>query len=171
LSQRSKRILGVDPGLTHSGFGIVDLCGNTITYVESGSIGIPDQNLKIPDRIKYHFLKLGEIIERVQPNELALEAIFYARNVRMAIELAHIRGALILAAKLKNMPVYEYSPLEIKQAVVGYGKASKDQVHKMVKTILKRQELKDSHASDALAAAICHSNTGTLSSRIRDLMT
>ena len=171
MNPRSKRILGVDPGLTFSGFGIVDLCGNKISYVESGSIGPADRSHKIPDRIKFKFEKIGEIIDRAKPDELACESIFYARNVKMAIELAHIRGALILSAKLKNIPVYEYSPLEIKQAVVGYGNATKDQVHKMVKIILRQPELKDSHASDALAAAICHSNTGTLSSRIRDLMT
>jgi len=169
LNQRSKRILGVDPGLTFSGFGIVELCGNKITYIESGSIGPADRFSKIADRIKFKFDEMNKIIEGVKPDELSFESIFYSRNVKMAIELAHIRGALILSAKLKNLPVFEYSPLEIKQAVVGYGRASKDQVHKMVKILLQNPLLKDSHASDALAAAICHSNSSALSSKIRDL--
>ena len=165
----SKIVLGVDPGITYSGFGLVEVYGNKLIHVGSGTIGSPKTSPNIPDRIKLNYEKLAEIIQRFAPAEMVLEKIFYAKNVRMAIELAHIRGALILAAKVNNLPVYEYSALEIKQAVVGYGRGSKSQVHVMVKKLLRNPPLKDSHSADALAAAICHCHSFSLSRRISDI--
>jgi crossover junction endodeoxyribonuclease RuvC len=169
LSQNSKIILGVDPGLTFSGYGVVELTGNRIACLECGTIGPGTAEARLPDRIRINFEKLGSVIEKFKPSELALEAIFYAKNVRMAIELAHIRGALILSGKMRNLSIHEYSPLEIKQAVVGYGKATKEQVHKMVNVLLRNPPIKDSHSADALAAAICHSNSSTLSAKLKEL--
>jgi len=170
LSQTPKIILGVDPGITYSGYGVVELYGNKLIHVASGTIGTPKASMDIPDRVKYHFQKLVEIIAKYSPNEMALEKVFYSRNVKMAIELSHIRGALLLSGKLNHLPVFEYSPLEIKQAAVGFGRASKSQVHSMVKKLLRNPPLKDSHSADALAAAICHSHSSSLSNRIRNLM-
>ncbi len=160
----------MDPGITYSGYGLVELYGNKLIYVSSGTIGLPKSSMQIPERIEYHFKKLSNIIGKHSPSEMALEKVFYSKNVKMAIELSHIRGALILSGKLSGLAVHEYTPLEIKQASVGYGKATKNQVHDMVKKLLRNPPLKDSHAADALAAAICHSHSSSLSSRIRDLM-
>lgn len=170
MKQASKIILGIDPGITYSGWGLVELYGNKLIHMGCGTIGLPKSELNIPERIHHHYKKLIEIISKYNPTEMALEKVFYSKNVKMAIELSHIRGALILSAKLNNLPVHEYSPLEIKQAAVGYGKATKTQVHDMVKKLLRNPPLKDSHSADALAVAICHSHSRSLASRLKDLM-
>lgn len=150
-------VLGIDPGSQITGYGIVERKRQGITYINHGEI---KANKKEPFSIslKNIYNNLSEIISHSSPDAIALEDIFYGKNVKSLIKLGHARGVAILAASQSNIPIFEYTPLEVKKAVVGYGRAEKSQVQKMVKAILKLNELPPADASDALAVAICHIN-------------
>ncbi|MGC2423618.1 MAG: crossover junction endodeoxyribonuclease RuvC [Nitrospirota bacterium] len=160
------RILGIDPGSVASGFGVVDEEGNRIFFVEAGRV-TASSRLSFPHRLKKMYEGLGEVIARHKPDAVAVENVFFAKNVQSALKLGHARGVALLAAANLDLPIFEYTPTEIKQAVVGYGGADKAQVQQMVKTLLKLNKLPEPFdASDALACAICHIHSSRMKETI-----
>ncbi|MGO4986680.1 crossover junction endodeoxyribonuclease RuvC [Gallicola sp. Sow4_E12] len=159
------RILGIDPGIAIVGYGIVDIKGNSISMVEYGCITTSSKS-RLPDRLFFIMNEMTDIINEFKPDEMAIEELFFNKNTKTAITVAEARGVEILAAKQSGLEIYEYTPLQIKQAVVGYGRAEKQQVQEMVKILLNLSERpKPDDAADALAVAICHS----LSHKFKDL--
>jgi crossover junction endodeoxyribonuclease RuvC len=155
----SVRILGIDPGSQITGFGVVDVVGNSTTAVEWGSIRTGGEH---SERLRSIFTALGSIVREYRPAEIAIERVFLSRNADSALKLGQARAAAICATFEANVPIYEYSARHIKKAVVGSGGAEKDQVQRMVQMILGVREAIAVDAADALAAAICHANTRTL---------
>lgn len=151
------RILGIDPGSHITGYGIIDKQGNYLRHVAHGEIKSKKESLFSAMLIAI-YQQLSEVIAQTEPQAIALENIFYGKNVRSLIKQAQVRGVAIYSGADKGIQVFEYSPLEIKKAVVGYGRAEKRQVQVMVKAILKLPELPPTDAADALASAICHAN-------------
>jgi crossover junction endodeoxyribonuclease RuvC len=153
------RVLGIDPSVQSTGFGIIEYAKNSYSVLAYGAIK-PPQRLLFPDKINLIRNRLEEIILTHKPEEVAIENPFYAQNVRTAIALGQVRGAALVAVASQNCPLHEYSALEIKKAVTGYGRADKNQVKTMIKTLLNLQEADlGTDAADALAAAFCHLNT------------
>ena len=150
-------ILGIDPGSHITGYGIIEKEGNYLRHVIHGEIKAKKDSLLSTMLISI-YQQLSAVIEQNSPQTIALENIFYGKNVRSLIKQAQVRGVVIFAGADKGMPVFEYSPLEVKKAVVGYGRAEKRQVQIMVKAILKLPALPPADAADALATAICHAN-------------
>lgn len=148
-------ILGVDPGSNVTGYGLVETEANKLSCVDCGIVRAP---AKAPFslRIFHIFKELSEIIARFEPEEMAVEDLFYAKNAKSSLKLGHARGAVFVAAVQNKVRVYEYTPLEIKKSIVGYGRAAKEQVRAMVKIILKLHTDPALDTTDALAAAICH---------------
>jgi crossover junction endodeoxyribonuclease RuvC len=151
------RILGIDPGSHITGYGIIEKKGNYLRHVVHGEIRAKKDSLLSAMLISI-YKQLSDVITQNAPGAIALENIFYGKNVRSLIKQAQVRGVVIYAGADKGLNVFEYSPLEIKKAVVGYGRAEKRQVQVMVKAILKLPELPPADAADALATAICHAN-------------
>ena len=151
------RILGIDPGSHVTGYGIIEKKGNYLQHVLHGEIK-PKKNSPLSATLIFVYQQLSAVISQTAPQAIALENIFYGKNVRSLIKQAQVRGVVIFAGADKGLDVFEYSPLEIKKAVVGYGRAEKRQVQVMVKAILKLPELPPADAADALATAICHAN-------------
>ena len=152
------RILGIDPGLRVTGFGLVEKTGRRIVYVTSGRIRTPDAQL--PERIKTILDGLEEVIEQGQPDHVAIEKVFVNVNPQSTLLLGQARGAAICAAVGRRLPVTEYTALQIKQAVVGNGHAHKEQVQEMVRRLLTLPVAPGADAADALACAICHAHGG-----------
>ncbi len=150
----TERILGIDPGSRLTGFGIIEINKRNSKYITSGCIRI--QSDAMPLRLQEIFINLNQIIEQYQPNISAIEQIFMHRNAASALKLGHARGAAIVACVQNNLPVYEYAPTKIKQAVVGKGHADKIQVQHMVKVLLSLPQTPQADAADALAVALCH---------------
>lgn len=150
-------VLGVDPGSLVTGYGLVKKEGGTLGYVAGGKISFPHP-WPFHQRIHRVFNSLVEIIETYHPEEMSIEDIFFAKNVKSALKIGHVRGAALVAAVQCGVKVFEYTPLQIKQSVVGYGRATKEQVRAMVKLLLKLDTQFSLDTSDALAVAICHHN-------------
>ena len=152
-----RRILGIDPGTGILGFGVVDCeVGKPLRMVTGGVISTP-AHTPIEIRLEEIFNGLNEIINETRPDEVSIEKLFFARNVTTAISVAQARGVAILAAQIKKIPIYEYTPNQIKQTLTGYGGADKKQMQEMVRTQLNLQQIpKPDDAADALAAAITH---------------
>lgn len=150
-------ILGIDPGTRTTGYGVVEKKERGILNIAYGEIQVKKgEYLSIClDKI---YGQLSEIIMKYGPDVIVVEDIFYGKNVRSLIKLGQARGVIILAASHNNTPIYEYTPLEVKKAVVGYGRAEKTQVQHMVRAILSLKETPPPDASDALAIAICHAH-------------
>ena len=154
-------ILGIDPGIAIVGYSIVECKGNNLKAIDYGCI-TTDADMLFPDRLKIVYDKLTEIIEKYNPDDLAIEELFFNKNVKTAMKVGQARGVEILAARNKGINTYEYTPLQIKQAVTGYGRADKNQVQEMVKMLLNLKEKpKPDDVADALAVAICHAHSGT----------
>lgn len=151
------RILGIDPGSFITGFGIIDVGGKHPIYIASGCVRVPGSALA--ERLKVIFEGVCDIIATYDPNEMVIEQVFMHRNADSALKLGQARGAAILAGVTQSLSVHEYSPRQIKQAIVGKGAAAKTQVQHMVKVLLKLPTSPQSDAADALAAALCHSHT------------
>jgi len=158
------RILGIDPGSRHTGYGIIEGEGRKICHLASGAINVAGA-LPLPKRLHLIYQQLDQLIREWHPNQVAVEAVFFAKNVKSALVLGQARGAAILAGVNAGLEVAEYSALEIKQAVVGYGRADKSQVEQMIKVLLQLRCQLNGHAADALAVAVCHLNTGLSRSR------
>jgi crossover junction endodeoxyribonuclease RuvC len=150
-------VLGVDPGSRVTGFGLVEKKNNEVSYIHSGIIK-SQTKIEFYRRIHRIFESVVDIIHQYHPGEVAVEDLFYAKNVKSALKLGHARAAALIAAAQSGIPLYEYTPLEVKKAVVGFGRAEKEQVRAMVKVILRLREDPPLDASDALAVAICHCN-------------
>ncbi|MBE9515862.1 MAG: crossover junction endodeoxyribonuclease RuvC [Proteobacteria bacterium] len=150
------RILGIDPGSRTTGYGVVELDGQRILYIDSGCIRCGDGAL--PDRLDVIFRSISEIINQHRPQVASVEQVFMARNPDSALKLGQARGAAVCALKQQNLEVMEYTALQIKQSVVGRGHADKQQVQHMVKALLNLDGEPQADAADALAAAICHAN-------------
>ncbi len=150
-------VLGVDPGSRVTGYGLVEKTNHDVSCVDAGLIR---SSGKIPfyQRIYTIFESMVDIMGRFHPREMAIEDLFYAKNIQSSLKLGHARGAVLIAAVQCNVPIFEYTPLEIKKSVVGYGRADKEQVRSMVQVILGLRQEVPLDASDALAAAICHIN-------------
>ena len=150
-------VLGVDPGSIVTGYGLVEKQKNLMTCRHVDTI---TSSNKVPfyKRIHNIYHTMVEIMSHYRPEEMAIEDIFFAKNVKSALKIGHARGAVLIAAVQCDIKIFEYSPLEIKQSVVGYGRATKDQVRSMVQVILKLKSQPTLDASDALATAICHLN-------------
>ena len=152
------RILGIDPGLRITGFGVLDKLGQKLVYVASGCIKIPEGEL--PQRLKTILDSLREVIAQHQPQQVAIEKVFVNVNPQSTLMLGQARGAAICAAVLAQLPVAEYTALQVKQAVVGNGHAKKEQVQDMVQRLLALSGTPSPDAADALACAICHAHGG-----------
>lgn len=154
------KILGLDPGLRVTGYGVIEKMGSTLTYISSGCIKTPTGEL--PDRLKNILNSVQEVIARHVPGEVAVEKVFVNVNPQSTLLLGQARGAAICAAVAQDLPVSEYTALQVKQAVVGNGHATKEQVQEMVKRLLKLPGYPSADAADALACAICHAHAGAL---------
>jgi crossover junction endodeoxyribonuclease RuvC len=155
------RVLGIDPGSRITGYGIVEQDGNRLVHVDNGAI-FTDSAVDFPGRLKRIFDGLCSVIAEYRPDEVAVENIFFSTNVQSALKLGQARGAAIVAAVHADLPVAEYTALQVKQAVVGQGRAEKGQVQKMLKALLGLPEIAQADASDALAVAVCHINSYAL---------
>jgi crossover junction endodeoxyribonuclease RuvC len=165
------RILGLDPGLRITGFGIIDALGSQLRYVASGCIRSRDGG-ELPDRLKTLLDGVREVITTYAPEQVAVEKVFVNVNPQSTLLLGQARGAVICGAVSCSLPVHEYTALQVKQAVVGYGKAHKTQVQHMVQRLLALDGTPSADAADALACAICHAHgaqgtLGTLGGRRR----
>jgi len=159
-----RRILGIDPGSRFTGFGVLDFEGDRPVYVASGTIKSLDGTF--PDRLKKIFESVNDIVDQYRPDVVAIESVFMARNAGSALKLGHARSAALCATFAFDVEVFEYAPREIKQAVVGTGAASKEQVQHMVVSLLQLDGVPASDAADALATAICHAHQRKLQSRL-----
>ncbi len=161
------RVLGIDPGSQSTGFGIIDSAETNYRVRAFGTIKPPRRQ---PFHHKLHEIGrgVGEIIAAHAPDEVAIESPFYARNIKTAIALGQVRGAVLVAVAASGCALYEYSALEIKKAVTSYGQAEKEQVQAMVRALLNIEEALETDASDALAAAICHLNTRMFQEAVED---
>jgi crossover junction endodeoxyribonuclease RuvC len=153
------RILGIDCGSRVTGYGVIDSNGADCIYICCGAIRSKSSD-PLADRLKSIYSGIVRIIREHEPEAAAFESLFYATNVQSALKLGHVRGVSMFAAAEANLPIYEYSPLEVKSAVTGYGRAEKPQVQQMVRALLKLNDPPQPYdASDALAVAICHIHT------------
>ncbi len=161
------RILGIDPGLRTTGFGIVDKNGAQLSYVASGTISTMHLYTgNLPARLKVIFDGIHEIVQKYKPDETSVEIVFVNVNPQATLLLGQARGACITALVTLDLPVFEYTALQMKQAVVGYGKAQKEQVQEMVKRLLNLPTLPGKDAADALGLAISHANSSHLLSSL-----
>ncbi len=161
------RILGIDPGLRCTGFGVVELCKNTIQHVASGVISIPT-NYSISKRLQIILNDIRRIVRENRPDVAAVEIIFLNSNANSSLLLGQARGAALCALADSNLLVHEYTALQIKKALVGTGRARKEQVQIMVKNFLSLDVLPRSDSADALACAICHAHSDFLFKRISE---
>lgn len=158
-AKRSRIIIGIDPGTKITGYGVIEVQGAVFTPLDYGCVR-PPATLKLSDRYLILFNAIEELLQKYRPHALAVETQYVDKNVQSAIKLGMARGVAIIAAKRHGLPVFEYTPSKAKMAVVGSGKARKEQVQGMVKLLLRLQELPTPEdAADALALAICHAQS------------
>lgn len=154
------RIMGIDPGLATTGYGFVDYQHNQFRVIQYGVIRTHSKT-PMPDRLNKINECMKQLIIRYKPDTVAVEELFFNSNAKSALLVGQARGVVILTASLENLPIFEYTPLQVKQGVAGYGRAEKQQVQIMVKTLLNLKEIpKPDDAADALAIAMCHAHTG-----------
>ena len=164
------RILGIDPGLQTTGFGVIDVQGHALTYVASGTIRTTQLALgDLPGRLKILFDGISEVAARYQPDAATVEIVFVNVNPQSTLLLGQARGAAITALVASNLPVAEYTALQMKKAVVGHGRAAKTQVQEMVRRLLQLPGLPGSDAADALGLAITHAHAGAAMARVGEV--
>lgn len=152
------KVLGIDPGYALIGLGGIEYVGNRYKIIKYGKIETK-VGKELPERLEEIFRQMNVWLDEIKPDVVSIEQLFFNTNTTTAISVAQARGVILLACQMKNVKAYEYTPLQVKQAVVGYGKAEKLQVQKMVKTILNLESVpKPDDVADALAVAICHTN-------------
>ena len=151
------RIIGIDPGLRNTGWGVIEADGTRLSYVADGSVH-SDADAPLASRLLQIHTQLAEILQRYAPDEAAIEETFVNKDARATLKLGQARGAAMLAPALAGITVAEYAPNVVKKSVVGAGHAEKDQVKHMVKVLLPRAELNTADSTDALAIAICHAH-------------
>jgi crossover junction endodeoxyribonuclease RuvC len=163
------RILGIDPGIAIVGFGFIDKQGSKLVPVQYGCIQT-NANTDSSVRLEEIYDTIQQLIEKYKPDTFAIEKLFFNKNVTTALTVAQARGVLILAATQKGLPIAEYTPLQVKQAVVGYGRAEKKQVQEMVRMFLHLSSVpKPDDVADALAIAICHAHSYVLNEKINEV--
>ena len=154
-------ILGIDPGVATIGFGIIRAERGKNTLIQYGVITTPP-GIPLSERLVQIYNDMEQLIETFKPDEMAVEELFFSKNITTGISVAHGRGVILLAAEKLGVPVFEYTPMQVKQSVVGYGKAEKKQVMLMTQRLLNMKEIpRPDDAADALALAICHSRAAT----------
>ena len=155
------RILGIDPGVAIVGFGVLDCAGAAQKMVQYGAINTP-AGMPLAARLTLIESDLTELIQQFQPDEMAIEELFFSKNITTGIAVAHARGVILCTAEKLHLPIYEDTPMQVKQAVVGYGLAEKKQVMDMTRRLLKLKAIpRPDDAADALAIAICHARSAT----------
>jgi len=159
------KILGIDPGSRATGYGLVLCEGNRLQHIDNGVIR-PPEKAELATRLLYIQQELATVIARYAPECAAVEQVFVAHNAQSALKLGQARGVALLAAAQAGLDVSEYTPMQVKSAVVGYGRAAKGQVQQMVRALLNLPEIAQEDASDALAVAICHAHSGGLNRRL-----
>ena len=156
------KILGIDPGTATTGFGVIEKNKSKLTMIDCGVIST-HKDLPMPERLSILFDDIQELIKHHKPDAIAVEQLFFARNVTTALTVGQARGVILLAAQRAKLPISEFTPLQVKQSVTGYGQATKKQVQEMVKRILDLKAIpRPDDAADALALAICCSATKVL---------
>ena len=160
------RILGIDPGYAIVGYGVVDYAGNSFKTVEYGGI-TTDSKTELSQRLLIIYNELGSLIERVKPDAMSVEELFFNNNAKTAINVGQARGVILLSARIRGVDIFEYTPLQVKQAVVGYGRADKNQVQQMVRMLLGLEKIpKPDDVADALAIAVCHAHSYNANSKL-----
>lgn len=160
------RILGIDPGTGITGYGLIEQQGNRLVHIDNGAIFTRSEE-DLAHRLHTIHQELGRVIARYAPEVVAVEQIFVSKNALSALKLGHARGAALLAGVNAGLPVFEYTAMQVKSAVVGYGKAAKPQVQQMVRVLMNLPETAQEDASDALAVAICHANSRGMAERLQ----
>jgi len=155
------RILGIDPGLLHTGWAIIDTAGSNRKYVASGVI-LPKTTGTLPERLAIIFNEVSKLIDTFSPNQCSIEITFVNKNPRTTLILGHARAAAIVAVSTRNIPIYEYEPNKIKKALTGAGHADKSAIDKMVKILLPAANPKTPDEADAIAIALSHANMSAL---------
>ncbi len=150
-------IMGIDPGLRHTGWGIVDFTNNQFRHIANGTLNISEKGT-LPERLAEIYKRLREVLEQYKPEEVAVEEVFVNVNPSSTLKLGQARGVAILTPSLLGISVFEYSPNLIKKSVVGIGHATKEQIQMMVGVLLNKPKIDSEHSGDALAMAICHAH-------------
>lgn len=153
------RILGIDPGIAIVGYGVIESQGSRLKHIENGVLTTP-AGMPLPHRLEQVYNGMKKLLTLFEPEAIAFEELFFAKNAKTAITVGQARGVALLAAAQESEQLFEYTPLQIKQGVVGYGRAEKNQVQQMVKVLLNLPDIpKPDDAADALAVAICHAHS------------
>lgn len=161
-------ILGIDPGIAIVGYGVLHFDGRTFQPIEYGAVTTPAGD-KLSDRLRDIYESLCFLIDKHKPDAFSVEELFFNTNVKTAISVAHGRGVCLLAASTKGVPIYEYTPLQVKQAICGYGRADKAQVQRMVTSMLQLNATpKPDDVADALAIAMCHGYTAKYHNLVKE---
>mgnify|MGYP003294581278 CR=1 FL=1 len=150
-------IMGIDPGLRHTGWGIVDFTNNQFRHIANGTLNISEKGT-LPERLAEIYKRLREVLEQYKPEEVAVEEVFVNVNPSSTLKLGQARGVAILTPSILGISVFEYSPNLIKKSVVGIGHATKEQIQMMVGVLLNKPKIDSEHSGDALAMAICHAH-------------
>ena len=161
-------VLGIDPGTAITGYGLVHEQDDGLSLVECGVVTTPSSQ-PLPERLQTIYRGLSDVIRKFEPEEAAVEELFFSRNVRTALSVGQARGVALLALVDAGLPIYEYKPLEVKQAVAGYGGADKQQVQEMVRMLLNLERVpQPDDAADAVAVAVCHIHSARMAALIAD---
>lgn len=161
-------VLGIDPGTAITGYGLVHEQDDGLSLVECGVVTTPSSQL-LPERLQMIYRGLSDVVRRFEPEEAAVEELFFSRNVRTALSVGQARGVALLALADAGLPIYEYKPLEVKQAVAGYGGADKRQVQEMVRMLLNLERVpQPDDAADAVAVAVCHIHSARMAALIAE---
>jgi crossover junction endodeoxyribonuclease RuvC len=169
MTSTSLRVVGIDPGLRTTGFGVIDVVGSALSYVASGTISTLHLDKgELPARLKVLFEGVSEVVQRYQPDVASVEIVFVNVNPQSTLLLGQARGACVSALVMQDLRVAEYTALQMKQAVVGHGRAQKSQVQEMVKRLLKLPALPGPDAADALGLAITHAHAGPAMARLAE---
>ena len=160
------RILGIDPGFAIAGYSIIDYIGNKFKLIDSGAI-LTKAHTSFQLRLTILYDELDIIVKKYKPDAMSVEELFFNQNIKTGINVAQARGIVLVVGCKNNIPTYEYTPLQVKQAVVGYGRAEKKQVQQMVKAILNVQEIpKLDDITDSMAIAICHAHSAKFAEKL-----
>ncbi len=161
-------IVGFDPGLATLGYGVISVDNSSKPKMIDYGVVLTDKNINLAERLNLLEKGIKQVIDKFKPDEIAIEELFFAKNVKTGIAVAHARGVLLLTAYKECKRIFEYTPLQIKQALTGYGRAEKNQIQQMVKTLLGLKTIpKPDDAADAVAVALCHAQTNKLGSLFR----
>lgn len=163
-------VLGIDPGYAIVGFGVIKYEANRFSVIDYGAITTP-AGMPFVERLDIIYKELNELFKKYKPEAMAIEKLFYNTNAKTVIDVAQARGVTVLAAYQNNAEIFEYTPLQVKQSVVGYGRAEKKQVQEMIRVILNLEKVpKPDDTADALAMAICHAHSsGSLMGRLKNI--